>query len=333
MALCLWLTLRDRRRSGGAVWLVVPVTAVLANVHLYVFLVPLAGGLLVLGDWVDGRPVGRTVALTVAVAVASLCTPMLPGVIQTAVFYGTRDAMVSGPVIAEMRPWGRDPVSFLVLAGMAAAVVRGRPGTGLLLWAGAAAVGTLTFGRFAPVLALAACPAVAAGLPLASDRAIGRRPVAAAMGAVLLACVGRVGVAFPRAGVPLSAWLDRMGPDAPGYPCAAADFVADRVHPVTGRVVNEFTWGGYLGWRLGDRWQVLLDGRTQVYPAAVWRATYLGTDADCRAYLSTVRADAAVLPAGPSRFRPALLSQGWTVAHHDAWADVLVPPVATADVR
>ena len=146
--------------------------------------------------------------------------------------------------------------------------------------------------------------------------------------------MARLAVAFPAGGTPLSAWLDRLGPDAPGYPCAAADFVATHVPPVTGHVVNEFTWGGYLGWRLGDRWQVLLDGRTQVFPAELWQSTYLGTDADCRRYLSTVHADAAVLPAGRSRFRPALLAQGWTVAHHDDWADVLVPPaVVTADAN
>ncbi len=339
MALALWLTLRDRRRGcrTRAVWGVVPITAVLANVHLYALLMPVAAIGLVIGDVLDKRPVQRSLLLAGAVAVASVCTPMLPGAITTALFYGTRDAMVAGPVIAEMHPWGRDGGSIAVLALLLVGVVRsrGRVPTGVLLWVAGASVAVLMLGRFAPVLALAACPALAVGLPFASDRVLGRRPIVRTMGGVLAACVLRIGLSFPAPGVPLSAWLDRLGPDVPGYPCAAADFVANHVTPVTGHVVNEFTWGGYLGWRLGDRWQVLLDGRTQVYPPSLWRSTYLGSDLDCRAFLSTVRADAAVLPAGRSRFRSALVGQGWTVAHHDDWADVLVPPptTSTADVR
>ena len=329
MAAALWLTLRDRRRGcrTRSVWLVVPITAVMANVHLYALLMPAAAAALVVGDAIDHRPKRRAALLAAAVAVASAATPMLPGVIHTALFYGTRDAMVSGPVIAEMRPWGRDAGSVVALSLLLVGVVRakGRVPTGVLLWVAGATAAVLMLGRFAPVLALAACPPLAAGLPVRSDRVLGRRPVVGALAGVLLACGVRIGLAFPTARVPLSAWLDRLGPDVPGYPCAAADFVADHVAPVTGRVVNEFTWGGYLGWRLGDRWQVLLDGRTQVFPEKLWRSTYLGSDADCRTFLATVDADAAVLPAGRSRFRAALLGQGWTVAHHDDWADVLVP--------
>jgi hypothetical protein len=325
MAAALWLTLRDRRVPSRAVWLVVPITAVLANVHLYALLMPVAAALFLLGDAIDRRPMRRTAWLAAAVAAASVATPMLPGMIRTALFYGTRDAMVSGPVIAEMRPWGRDVGSVILLAAILAAVARSRASTGVLLWTAAATVGVLTLGRFAPVLALAACPPLAAGLPRLSDRALTRRSVIVALSVVLLGCVGRTIASFPAKDVPLSAWLDRLGPDVPGYPCAAADFVADHTAPVTGRIINEFTWGGYLAWRLGDRWQVLLDGRTQVVPASLWRSTYLGSDADCRSFLATVYADAAVLPAGRSRFRAALLDLGWTVAHHDEWADVLVP--------
>ena len=114
LATCGWLAMRDRRRGGGrGVWLAVPITAVLANVHLYALLVPAAGGLLVVGDWIDGQPVRRTVALALALAAAAVATPMLPGVVHSALFYATGDAMVSGPVIAEMRPW-RDPFSILL---------------------------------------------------------------------------------------------------------------------------------------------------------------------------------------------------------------------------
>ena len=331
MAGAAWLVVR----GGRLAWGVVPIALALANVHLYALLLPVAGVLWVVGEWADGRPIGRAVALTAAVAAASVVTPMLAGAIRTAVFYGTADAMVAGPVIAEMRPWGRDAVSVIALVaiGVGVARARGRVPTGLLLWTAIATVLTLKLGRFAPVLAIAAMPPLAAGLPVLSDRLLGRRPVLAGMVAVLIGCGVRLGTAFPRADVPLSAWLNRLGPDVPSYPCAAADYVAATVPPVTGRILNEFTWGGYLGWRLGDRWQVLLDGRTQVYPAELWRAAYLGTDGDCRAMLSGVSGDAAVLPVRHSRFRAALCDQGWKSTYRDEVAEVLVPGGPTAVAR
>jgi hypothetical protein len=335
LAGCAWLVLRGNRLGTRAAWWTVPITIGLANIHLYALLVPAAAVLWAVGERLDRRPARRAVWLAIALAAASLATPMLPGVCRTALFYSTGDGMVSGPVIAEMRPWGRDAGSVLTLVALLACAVRacGRLPTGALLWVGGAAALTLKLGRFAPVLAIAAGPSLAVGLASLSDRLLGRRPVALGLAAVLVACVARLAMAFPRADVPLSAWLNRLGPDVPGYPCAAADFVADHVPPVTGHLINEFTWGGYLSWRLGDRWQVLLDGRTQVYPAALWHATYLGTGDDCRAFLSTVHADAAIVPTGRSRFSAALVAEGWTVVHRDAWAEVLVPGASTADVR
>ena len=323
MAGCAWLTVRGGRR---AVW-VVPIAVGLANVHLYALLLPAAAVLWTVGEAVDGRPWRGAAAVSVAVAAASVATPMLPGAVRAALFYGTGDAMVAGPVIAEMRPWGRDPASVVILVGLLVGVARAcrRVPTGVILWTAAATLLTLKLGRFGPLLAIAACPPLAVGLSFLSDRAVTRRPVVVALAVVLVACLARVAAAFPPADEPVSAWLDRHGSDAPGYPCGAADFVAAHVRPATGHLVNEFTWGGYLAWRLGDRWQVLLDGRTQVYPPAVWRATYLGGDR--RAFLATVRADAAVLPgAGHSLFHADLISLGWRVVYQDAWAEVLVPP-------
>ena len=337
LAVAAWLTLHSRRTGGLRHWWAVPITAVLANVHLYALLVPAAAVLFVAGEALAGRPIRRWIGWTVAVALASAATPMLPGVIRTAWFYGHHDPMVAGPVIAEMRPWGRDVPSVIVLLVLLGGSVRAgrRVPVGAWLWAAAAAALTLTLGRFAPLLAIAACPPLAAGLGGGSGRVLARRGVRWGTAAVAVACLIRVAVDFPSRDVTLSAWLDRLGPDVPGYPCAAADFVADRVPRRTGRLLNEFTWGGYLGWRLGDRWRVLLDGRTQVFPADLWRATYLGTDADRRTFLARQSADAAVVPARHSLFRQGLLAAGWTVAHRDPWAEVLVPPAATAaaDVR
>jgi hypothetical protein len=130
--------------------------------------------------------------------------------------------------------------------------------------------------------------------------------------------------------VSLARWVNRHGPDTPGYPCAAADFVDRSVprasdHP-TGHLINEFSWGGFLAWRLEGKYQVLLDGRTQVYPQSLWQATYLGTDTDRRKFLAQIHADAALLPAGKSLFRPMLIRLGWTQVYKDDRAEVLIPP-------
>ena len=102
--------------------------------------------------------------------------------------------------------------------------------------------------------------------------------------------------------------------------------MAHEVRHSTGRLINEFTWGGYLEWRLGDRFQTLLDGRTQVFSGDFWRATYLNGSQPRRRFLANVEADAAILPASGSAFRSTLLSLGWKAVYRDDTAVVLLPP-------
>ena len=181
---------------------------------------------------------------------------------------------------------------------------------------------------------MAAIPPLAAVLPSLSDRALARPPVWVGLSLVLLIATARLVAAFPTHRVTLSTWLNRNGPAAPGYPCASADFIDQHVDRSTGHLINEFSWGGYLAWRLGDRYQVLLDGRTQVYPAQVWQATTLGTDAELHQYLSTVHADAALVGKQKSRFQLALDRLGWITVHEDDRARVMVPgPTATARIE
>ena len=142
-----------------------------------------------------------------------------------------------------------------------------------------------------------------------------KRPIVILLAFVLTLGLGRLIVSFPNRSVTLSEWVNRHGVGTPGYPCAAADFVDRSVNRPTGHLINEFSWGGYLAWRLDGKYQVLLDGRTQVYPQDVWQATYLGSDLDRQKYLATVqRADAALIPTGNSTFRSALIRLGWTSA-------------------
>jgi hypothetical protein len=172
-----------------------------------------------------------------------------------------------------------------------------------------------------------AAPILAKCLPHLSERPLANRWLWPAITALLFLGSVRIVGAFPSRAMVLDDWLNRHGPDAPGYPTSAAAFVDRSVRPDTGRLLNEFSWGGYLEWRLANRFQVLADGRTQLYPPQFWRVTELGTPNDLRSFLEAQPPDAAIVPAKPSgRLRTALIGLGWHVAFADERAEVLLPP-------
>lgn len=349
LAACAFLIVRDRRsgeRTAG-VWLTIPLAILLANVHLYAILLPIWMGALFLGALIErgratpehrveaDRRTARYAWLLLGTAAGALCTPMLPGAIASGWHYQSSDPMIASGFITEMRPFYRGPaghVSAVVVSLLAVALIAHwrRLRIGEWLWLAVAAALLFRLGRFAPAFAIVAAPMFARALPTMSSRALGRPIVALLMALALIGGLARVATQFPRGEASLSAWLNRHGPAAPGYPCAAADYVSAHVTPASGRLINEFTWGGYLEWRLGDRYQTLLDGRTQLFTPAFWRSTCLANEAERAAYLRRVRADAAILPLGHSLFQSTLLQQGWTVAWRDDRAQVLLPPPATA---
>ncbi len=316
-----------------SIWLIVPLTVLLSNIHLFSFFVPamvlaMAVGAMVHGD---AKSVARYSILATATSLACLATPMLPGLVKTIFFYSASDKMVTGPVISEMQSFARGPMGWVAAIGVLAmlgciAVRHHRLAVGQLICVGASALLMFKLGRFAPLFALAACPAMAATLPGLKDRILGKMPIIAMLSLICVLILGRLVISFPGRSVPLSAWVNRHGPDTPGYPCAAADFVDRSVAHNSGHLINEFSWGGFLAWRLEGKYRVLLDGRTQVYPQSLWQATYLGDDAERQKFLETVQADAALLPVKNSKFREELMHLGWTSAFKDDRAEVLIPP-------
>jgi hypothetical protein len=136
----------------------------------------------------------------------------------------------------------------------------------------------------------------------------------------------RIGWEFPRPSTPMETWANRHGPDTPGYPTDAATYVDEKINPRLGRIINEYSWGGYIEWRLGNKFQALLDGRTNLYTKDFWKATYLGTEVDRLRFFANVRADAAILPIEKSTFREPLAALGWTTVYRDERAEVLIPP-------
>jgi hypothetical protein len=284
MAVCLSLLVRDR--AGGertrAVWLVIPATLLLTNIQLYAILVPAWLAALWAGSlwefWrapADGRPEARRrlvryTLLGIGAALSCLVTPMLPGAVRSIVYYQFGDAMVGGRVVKEYMPFyvGKFGAAgaALVVIGLAFVVVRRRAlRAGEIFWLIGSVVLLLRMGRFTPVFAMAAAPIIAAAMPRLPDRTLGRTPVRLALMIVLGVGLFRVITSFPGPGVELATWMNRGGATMTGYPARAAAFVEQMVPRRTGRLINEYNWGGYLGWRLAPRWLVLLDGRTHLF--------------------------------------------------------------------
>jgi hypothetical protein len=342
LAMSSWLLTRDRRmgESSKTVWLLVPATILLTNVHLFAAMVPASVSALALGAWWERRRnpsedatrrFRRYTRLTAATAGACLLTPMLPGVIATAAHYQFEDVMVGSPYIQEMLPFYRAnplaPVAAVMAVGVLFFAIRQRTllRVGEWLWIIGTAMATVRLGRFVPAFAIFAVPALGATLPRLSDRILGKPVAISAIFILALAYGVRIERAFPSADMPMSQWINRLSPES-AYPTSAADFVSAHISPRSGRILNEFTWGGFLEWRLGGTYQTFLDGRTQLFSAAFWKSTYLATPQQRTAYLSTVAADAAVLPKRKSILRESLGQLGWQVVYSDPTAEVLVPP-------
>jgi hypothetical protein len=342
LAMSSWLLTRDRRtgESSKTVWLLVPLTVLLTNIHLFAAMVPASIFALVVGAWSERgrnptdeatRRFRRYALLTAATAGACLLTPMLPGVIATAAHYQFEDVMVGSPYIQEMLPFYRAnplaPFAAAMAAGVLFFAVKERKllRVGEWLWIIGTVIATVRLGRFVPAFAIFAVPTLGATFPRLSDRLLGKPIALVAMCILVIAYGVRIARAFPSAETPMSQWIDRISPES-AYPTAAADFVASHISPRSGRILNEFTWGGYLEWRLGPAYQTFLDGRTQLFSAAFWKSTYAATPEQRTAYLSAVVADAAVLPISKSILDAPLRKLGWQTAYSDKTAEVLIPP-------
>jgi hypothetical protein len=334
LAVIAWLLFRDRRlgQQTRAVWLVPVLTILMANIHFYALLVPLWTGALFAGDIIEGRPLRRGGILVAATIAASMMTPMLPGYLASVWNYAFHDVLVNSGVIAEMRPFyagfmGHISAALVILILLCAfwPAKTSHLRWGEIIWLTGTAILLFKVGRMAPVFAIVGCPILAARMPGLSDRILTRPPIVTASAVILLAGIVKLAMALPPAGKPLSDWLNRNGPGYPAYPTGAADYVEKHVTPHFGRIVCEFSWGGYLEWRL-PRYQMLMDGRTQVFPSEFWQALFFGTSDDRVRVISQSNADAAILPKHRNMFGKTLSDLNWKMVYQDDFAQVWLPP-------
>lgn len=335
LSIILWLLYRDRNlgEQSRAVWLVVPLTVLATNIHLFAWMAPIWTGLHWFASFERQESLQRRrrLILFMATVLAACATPMLPGMIDAILHYGTSDPMVScRDCITELAPLylkGRHGIIQLILIAaifllLVNVLERMTFSEWMFLVVTAAIV--INRGRFAPLFAISVLPFLSMSLQGMNDKRLFEpvvvRGVYGLLGLLLLAVIWLM----PPARMSMDEWMERDGP-AYGYPRGAAAFVEKHITPHHGRLVNEFNWGGYLGWRLGDRFKVLMDGRTQVFPAAFWETVYFGGKEQRMEYLVHVEADAAIVPLGGSWFYEALLDLGWCEAYLDYKSIVLVP--------
>lgn len=322
------------RPSSGAspaatwgVWLIVPITAVNINFHFFAGFVPLWAGCLMISN-------RRYLPLFVATSLACLATPMLPGMIETIVHYQFRDPMLHSGVIAEFSPFyagGLGIALAVIVAILLGCAIRRRRELSYGEWLALIISTTLLIklGRFAPLFAIVSIPLLSTTAPTLRDRVLARPIVLAMLSLCITLALVKITLALPGRNVTTDQWINRHGPDVPGYPVEAADFVTTHITPQTHHLINEFNWGGYLAWKLGDEYQVLMDGRTQLYAPAFWQTIYLRPKEELATSLSHVNADAAILPASHSRLHDSLIALGWHRTFVDRRAEVLMPPNAS----
>jgi hypothetical protein len=297
LAVALWLIERDRAKPGGLVWLLVPLTALWANLHggfvaLLASLAALAAGSLLEGRLASARRYGLLLA---ACGAASLANPYGLELHRHVLSY-LRSDWIRTAIDEFQSPKFRSESAFdfeLLLAAavlVAGAAVRRRDfGRALLLagWAHAALVSV----RHVPVFALVAAPAIASQASLWWRGWAETRPARSLAG-----IAGRLASEHSSAARSLSLWPAAVVlalvllplPWPRDFPAAKfPTAIVDRHPELAGaRVFTSDQWGDYLIYRLYPRSRVFIDGRSDFYGPRLGKLylkiAYVQTDWRCQ---------------------------------------------------
>jgi tetratricopeptide (TPR) repeat protein len=244
-------------------WLLVPATALWANLHAGAFLGPLLLVLAFAGALLDTRGQQRQWRLPLLAAgcfAALLCTPVGPGLFRYLAFH--RDIFAIHPV-DEFRPssWVSDAPLVLFALFTAGLALWARPRWRELLPVIGLGALAARNARFGADFALLAAPLVAVALTERASSLISRRRAGAVAGALLVAL----------ALVPRLTTHQRLaiGLDTEALPLEALRFVDD--NGLRERMYNDFEIGAYLLWEGYPRHRVFVDPRLPAYPLSFHR--------------------------------------------------------------
>jgi hypothetical protein len=275
------LSLLDLYRRGRAARLPVLLPAVFllwANLHGGV---AVGAGILLLWllaegleDWFRRRPAGRLRPLLLGTVAALAAGTVNPSGYH--IFLYPLRVLGQPHVMDFIREWFSPnfhessmlPFEILLLGGFCAlALSRERNLSDVLLMAATAHLALVSV-RSTPFFVITAAPVVAGAVGELARRlrerlSWERWPSGfrrGAAGAALLALGGAAAWEAPRA--PPAQWFGRVAVLS-SFPERAADQLAAGFAP--GRMYNDYSWGGYLIWRLWPGRQVFIDGRAEVY--------------------------------------------------------------------
>ncbi len=279
-----WLIDRHRAGKPGLVW-IVPLAVLNANIHRGVLLLPAVVGALAVVELAETRllarprPWVRTGLVALGTGLACLATPFGTRIVTTTVALMGEHS----PLITEWAPvevglvWRLSPATlaamgFVAIGGILS-VVRSRDP-----WD--AAVLLLAFGlglqsiRHLPYLALlGAGPAASGWRRLAEHAWTGSLRRVIAIGAGALALFYALGRPLPGPGLGL----------APAhYPERGVEFASQQ--GLSGRVFNEFGYGGFLLFHLWPAQRVYIDGRTDLIYSAQAVERYIASARDPEAF-------------------------------------------------
>ncbi|MEW6173504.1 MAG: hypothetical protein AB1510_10660 [Bacillota bacterium] len=115
----------------------------------------------------------------------------------------------------------------------------------------------------------------------------------------------------------------RFTPKEADYPMAALDYLKN--HPLKGRMLNDYGWGGYLIWNRPEE-KVFIDGRADVYLEKVFgdyiNITRLKPEA--ASLLETYDIDYVFMPASAPLIQALRFSPCWSVYYKDKTTTILV---------
>ncbi len=277
LAASLWILDRDRLGRDGAAWLLVPLTALWANLHAGFVALPASLAALAAASTIERRwdLARRYAALGAACLAASLANPYGIGLHRHIAEY-LRSDWIRQTVDEFQAPRFRSESSahfeILLFGGLAVApslVRRARAGEALLLagWAHAALVSV----RNVPVYAVAASPILAAEASRWCSAGAGSRPARS-----VAAILERVSAGFASSARYTSVWPavfllvlavvpGHWPRDFPENKFPVA-LIGRHEREIAGaRVFTSDQWGDYLLYRLGPRQRVFLDGRSDFY--------------------------------------------------------------------
>ena len=299
LALSMWLLARDRRRPDRAIWLLAPATAIWVNLHGGFLALIACLGLTAAGyglQWLFSRGsddlffLRRYSILTVVCSLATLANPYGYRLHMHLAEY-LRSSFVMDAVQEFQSPTFRGERMFqfevLLFAGLAMAGVlltkkRFVEALLILFWAQAA----LTSVRHVPIFAIVSAPILICQLTEVWDewtrfksrnsiagifRDLGQEFAAKSLRATIWAPVMVFAMAMSMASSAKSdTWLDDF-PKAK-FPVALFNQYSARLAPATGQMPRIFTsdeWGDYLTYRFYPSIRVFVDGRSDLYGAAL----------------------------------------------------------------